>query len=577
MTEAARADDSQGLRSWWRDPLGQFRRVNEENIDLLAEFFQHPFFQSVIDSDWSRYQIGPIITASIVINLLELASPLYINLVYTQVLPTGSLPSLAVLTLLVLLLLLLSGVMKIFRLSLTGNDSAHIEHTRRMNALSHFTQLRLSEYLRASPSTHADRLSTISILRDESSIQALTTSIDLVFSLFFVLVLFLIGGTIGFIGLIAIAVYLLRALSFARQLESAAKQRDLLEQDRLGYHGQIVRAISQIKSNGLGRKFLVGNEERQEDLSRVRIRSNTIAAKYQSFSSLMSQITLAATVTWGGILVINDRLLVGALAACLLLAGKVLSPWQQAMSLWNSYRRFTHSRSEYEHLMNTPTEDEGGSIKFEIGDVFAVSMGSRQIATVPTGGCLLLRDSNYGTDVRHLFMGLLQIETVDDLQIGGRPIHEFNRYSLRQSIAYADPSLDFFEGSLLQNITSFQPAVYRRHALFWSFLTGLDSKVRSLPQGYATTMGSSVPSGLSSDVEGLFQIIRALTTGPDVLLLNLYNSSFGKEFIVGLEKILKRCRGRTTVLLAGSGNVLSKLSDHSADLPLLDQALSPFA
>ena len=42
--------------------------------------------------------------------------------------------------------------------------------------------------------------------------------------------------------------------------------------------------------------------------------------------------------------------------AALLLAGKILNPWQQAMGLWNSYRRLAHSRDEYDALMAAKEE-----------------------------------------------------------------------------------------------------------------------------------------------------------------------------------------------------------------------------
>ena len=64
--------------------------------------------------------IEVILIASVLINLLELASPLYINIVYTSVLPSGSMASLVVLTIVVVVLMLLGGWLKIVRLSLTG-------------------------------------------------------------------------------------------------------------------------------------------------------------------------------------------------------------------------------------------------------------------------------------------------------------------------------------------------------------------------------------------------------------------------------------------------------------------------
>jgi ABC-type bacteriocin/lantibiotic exporter with double-glycine peptidase domain len=537
------------------------------SVELVDELIHHRFFQSLRQVDWSDYQLGPILIASVLINLLELTSPLYINIIYTSVLPSGSTASLVVLTIAVVLLMLLGGWLKAIRLGLTGGDGARLEHQRRMQSLAHFLQMRLLDYLRVSPAAHLDRLNSINLLRDESALQSLTVAIDLIFSLLFVLVLFLIAGSVGIVAVVAIVVYLLRALAFARAFEDLSKRRDRLELDRIAYQGKLMESIDLIKSNGLGRQFLVGNEQLQEELAWQRMVNNNFDGQVQAFGALMSQLTFAAIVTWGALRVIQGGLLVGALAAALLLAGKILSPWQQAMALWSSYRRMAHARDEFDALMAIPVESEGGSeLVGGAGGMVTLTLEGRNLAAIPSGSVVLLRDRQFGAEVRHLFMGLIQITSQPGLQLNGLPIERYQRDDLREAVAYVDPSREFFEGTLLENITSFQPRRYQRKALFWSYLSGLDTTVRGLPQGYATAMGTSVPTALSRDAQQLFQVVTALSRSPKALLLDLSDCSYGKEFIAGLERILKRTRGRITVLISGTGRVLSTISDQQIDL-----------
>ena len=561
------------LAGLWRS----LQQSLQKPVDLVHELINHQFFQSLRQVDWSVYQLGPILIASILINLLELASPLYINIIYTSVLPSGSISSLVVLTIAVVVLMVLGGWLKTVRLSLTGVDGARLEHRRRMEALIHFSQIRLASYLKASPATHSDRLNSINLLRDESSLQALTTAIDLAFSLLFVVVLFLIAGSAGFVAVVAIIVYLIKALSFAKDYEAISRRRDRLELDRISFHNKLIGSIGLIKSNGLGRQFLVGNEERQEELAWQRMVNNNASGQYQAFGALMGQLTYAGIVTWGALLVIENRLMVGALAAALLLAGKILNPWQQAMGLWNSYRRLSHARDEYEALMATPIEPEGGDDLLQLapGSALTLSHGGVPLVSAADGSIVLLRDQTFGADVRQLFMAMIQIEPDDLLQLNGLPIARYRREPLRQAIAYVNPSRQYFEGTLLENITSFQPRRYQRRVFFWSYLAGLDATVRSLPQGYSTMLGTTLPSGLSRDAQQLFQVVSALARSPKVLLLDLSDCSYGKEFIDGLQKILQRCKGRTTVLISGAGRVLSSLSDQQIDLPAQLQGVLP--
>jgi ABC-type bacteriocin/lantibiotic exporter with double-glycine peptidase domain len=329
-------------------------------------------------------------------------------------------------------------------------------------------------------------------------------------------------------------------------------------------------SIDLIKSNGLGRFFLIGNEERQERLAWQRMLNNNATGQYQAFSSLMNQATMAAIVTWGAFLVITGNLLVGALAACLLLGGKILQPWQQALGLWSSYRRLIHAREELDTLMALPVEPAGGDADLAVAETLHLSLNGQALPPIPSGEAVIVRDANAGADARHLFLSLLQIETGLDLNVNGLPVDTYNRERLRREVIYVDPAQAYFDGTLLQNITSFQPNRYSRKALFWSVLVGTDDKVRSLSDGYSTALGSSAPTGLSRDTLQQFQLIRGVALEPRLLLVDLSECSYGKEFIDGFTKLLKRTHGRTTVLICGAGNALKALTDQSIDLPALN-------
>ena len=549
-----------------REITSRAKRLTAVSLDLIREARDHRYFQSFDEIDWSEYQLQPILIASVLINLLELSSPLYINIVYTSILPSGSMSSLIVLTAAVVVLMLLGGWLKSVRLALTGTDGARVEHHKRLDAVSHFLHLGLPDFLRFAPGHHLQRLTSINLLRDESALQSLTTAIDLAFSVLFILVLFLIGGTIGLVAVLAIAVYLLRAIAFARDYEALSRRRDRIELTTRTYQDRLVEASELIKSNGLRDQLLVANERYQEEQAHERLIHNSFAGSYQAFGSLMSQVTFATGVTWGAVLVVNGWLSVGALAASILLLGKILSPWQQAMGLWNSYRRLAHSRDEYDALMALPVESSGGDEQLQGWSALNITLAGRTVVSVERGASMLLKDNQFGLDARQLFLELIQINPNPQLQLNGVPMEAFQRTQLRNDVAYVDPARSFFDGTLLENLTGFQPSRHRRGALFWSYLCGLDQQVRSLPQGYATAMGGIVSSGLSRDAQALAQVVTALSRHPQVLLLDLTDCSYGKTFVDALERILRRCRGATTVLIGGGGLVMARLVDQQLDL-----------
>ncbi len=93
------------LLTLWRPFQGSLRT----SVELVDELIHHRFFQSLRQVDWSDYRLGPILIASVLINLLELSSPLYINIINISILPSGFIASLVVLTIAVVLLMVLGG------------------------------------------------------------------------------------------------------------------------------------------------------------------------------------------------------------------------------------------------------------------------------------------------------------------------------------------------------------------------------------------------------------------------------------------------------------------------------------
>lgn len=535
---------------------------------LLHELFYHQYFSSLKTLNWKEFRVGQIIIASVLINLLELASPVYINIIYSVILPRAAMESLIFLTALLVVLLLLSAWLKAMRLDLIGEDSARVTHSKRIKAISHFVSIPISRFLESSPSKHISSLNSINLLKDESAIESLTTAIDLLFSFAFILFLFMIGGIIAIPVIIGIAFYFLKSLSFAKEYELVSKEQDELELQRITTQIDMIDSVDLIKVNGLNSQFLTSVEPLHESLSWRRMKNNQCLSNHQAFGSLINQATLALLVTVGAILVINDRLLVGALAASILLSGKIFQPWQKLSTLWSSYRSLTHSQDEYTTLMNTPILLDNHLNAKHLDSTVSLSTWSIttrdiEIQNILPNKANFINSHSYEPAVKQLFANFILADSNQTVLFNNIQISQFDSTELIDNIAYVNPSHQFFNGSLIQNLTSFQPSKFKRSALFWSFMLGIDQKIKCLPMGYETPLGNHTLSGLSSDEEKLLHIVSGLSVKPLILLMDLNDCTFGHQFIDGMQMIIERCRGRMTLLIAGSSPIFNKISDNT--------------
>ncbi|ABI47362.1 ABC transporter transmembrane domain-containing protein [Synechococcus sp. CC9311] len=550
------------------NPNSYFKRKAFKYKQLLHELSHHRYFQSLRQFDWKKYRIGQIIIASVLINLLELSAPIYINIVYSVILPRQAIESLILLTILVVVLMMISVWLKIMRLDLVGEDSARVTHEKRVNAISHFVSIPIRSFLKSSPSEHISRLNSINLLKDNSALQSLTTAIDLIFSLIFIVILFMVGGIIALPVLVGISVFFFKSLSFAKDFEDVSKEQDQLEIKRLNTQIDTVDSVDLIKANGLNTQYLTSLEPLQERLSWRRMKNNQYLLKHQAFGNLVSQATLAAVATLGAILVINDRLLVGALAAAILLIGKIFNPWQRLSTLWSSYRSLVHSQDEYQALMSTPIIEVNNTksvntISPTNTDIFTITTSELGTLKIHRNESHWINSNSNGMEITRMFENIVLAENDQTILLNDIPLSEYSGLEIIDKIAYVNPSFRSFDGSLIQNLSCFEPSKYKRSALFWSYLLGIDEKIKTLPLGYDTTIGSQMGSGLSSDDEKLLHIISGLSKNPLILLIDLNGCTFGKPFIEGIQTIISCCNGRTTLVIAGTSPVLGKICNQT--------------
>ncbi|MDA9149174.1 ABC transporter transmembrane domain-containing protein [Synechococcus sp. AH-229-G18] len=530
-------------------------------------FFEFELVKSIVKFDWDEVRYKQIIITSILINLLELAAPLYINIVYTVIIPTKAYESLLILSGVVILMIIASGILKSVRLFILGQDSARFEHTKRLSLIRHFLLIPVSKFLETSPSSSFARLNSINLLRDEGALQFVSTSIDIVFSIIFILVLMFLGGPFLVLPVIGAIIYYIRE-GYVRldYYKSLNRERNLLEIKNMNYQANIIESVETIKSNGLSRNFISEEEVLRENISSHKVIENINLSYFKSYGRLVNQSTYALVITIGAILIINDRMLIGSLTACILLVGKIIGPWQQAIDFLRSYIRLDFARDEYDEIMNTSINfDVSGHNSFNQifnSELMTIKPAKDNEIDLKINQSSLIRDNSQGQKVREIFMNLMQIENNSEIKINNISTSDFIIGEVFSGVSYVNPAHQFFEGSILQNISSFQQSKYKKSALFWTFYLSLDEKIKMLPKGYETAIGGTKNSGLSRDDILLLHIIRGLARKPKLLCIDLIDCSFGKSFVDGLEIILNRCNNKSTVLLCGSGSILAKLSTN---------------
>ena len=467
--------------------------------------------------DLSSPIIRTVIAATLAINLLVLAIPLYINRIYTSVLPQQAGDSLVVITVLLLAVLVLDVVLKTGRSWVLSWLNASEEHRLRLQAIRTLLAAPLNASESASMQTRLEQVRAATSLRNLFEQQWLIRWIDLPFVVVYLLVLTLVGGWLVLVPLLLAPLFIHQATRAADRMAHALRR----QQNSQTFRDEVTLACLQgaptIKALGL-EGFLVRRlEPSQEALGQATVDLEASSARLQNLSQLFAQWSQLLIVSLGGWLVINQQLSSGALAACTLLSGQITMPLSKLFTAQGQAAGVQLARDRLNALLDLPAEphllrgapvpNRGdlsiGDLRLPIGTIALLSGG------VPHQSAAWL-DSLTG--LRGAIPG--------DLRFAGSDVQAMERIELRRRLRLVRHGRPLLRGSVLDHLCQFRPDQRGDQAVALCERHGVASQIHTLPRGYDSPIGEDRDFPLTPSLVFRLQVIQALMDAPAVLLVD---------------------------------------------------------
>ena len=523
---------------------------------------------------YRRYYFEAILAAAVV-NVLGIATSLFIMNVYDRVVPNNAVETLTVLaigTAIAVGFEFFARNLRAYFLDTAGKKADLVlASTLFAQALNIRTEARPP-----SSGAFAAQLREFESLRDFMSSATLAAVIDIPFVAFFIWVIFLIGAPLHLVPLAAVPAVLIVGLIAQAPLSYLMRQH--LREGALK-HGLLVEAVDgvEILKTLCGEGGMQGRYEDYTALtSRSATRSRLISSLVMNFTTLTQQLTTVLIVVWGVFLIGDGELTVGALIACVILTGRGLAPLQQVAALMTRYQSARASYATLNGLMRQPIERPAnrhflerpaidGAIALEQVNfaypnqkLKVIDNVSLSIAAGEHVGILGRIGSGKSTLLK-LILGLYAPES-GAIRVDGVDIEQFDPIDLRQQIGYVAQDTRLFQGTLRDNITLGYPHADDNDVLQAARLAGLDRIVAQQANGYETIVGER-GDGLSGGQRQAVAVARALIKKPNVLLLDeptsAMDNSAEQAFIANLGKYAEH---RTLLLVTHKPTLLTLVS-----------------
>ncbi len=484
---------------------------------VLNSLSRQSFLTSLLAPFHSR-DVRILVAASVAINLIVLAIPLYINRIYTSVVPQQASDSLAGITLLLAAVLVLDVVLKVLRAWVVTWLAASTEHRLRMVAVRSVLGSEPNAVRTQPLKARMAQLRSPTVLRNQLEQQWLVRYVDLPFSLVYLLFLGLIGGWLMIPPLVLAPFFVLVARRAASDVVASTRAHHDLEVSR-----------NQMVVNGLGLSptiktlnlegFLIRRlEPLQESLSRRSYEKESATARLQNLSALFSQLNQLLIVSLGAWLVIQQDLSTGALAACTLLSGQVAAPLGKLFAADGQQAALEQANYDYQQLIDLPQEQNllVGADQTPI-DTTLSFLGKELLP----GQLMVLVGGHPGQSTALLdAIQVAEDNPVLGLAFGKQSLSTFRKTWLRRSLARLKSSPEPFRGTLLESLTGFELNTRSSEVVALCQEHGVSSLIQALPRGYNTTIGESQDFPLSLGLRFRISVIQALLDKPSVLLLD---------------------------------------------------------
>ena len=559
-----------------RDRVAQLRFMKVPHLGL-GFFRRDPasatFFSYLQESLYQhRQELIEACFASLFIGFLALATSLFSMQVYDRVIPTRGEFTLVILSLGVIFSIGIELAMKFARASIMDYVVVGVDSLLSREIFHRLLQLRVDQ-IPSSVGSLAGQIRGYEQVRAFYTSATLFTLVDLPIGLIFVFViLFMATPLVALIPLIFSIIALIIGFSIRSKIFENAKEGAALSNMKTGLLVETVEGIETIKAGAGGWKFL----SRWIDVNRVTIQAD-LKSRHASESvgylaASVQQFSYAAMVAAGAVVVMRGDMTMGALIACSILSGRILTPIMSIPGLLAQHAHAQAALGGLEKLYCLKTDNHGvarplvpssiaGHFSFSnVAFAYAdnpVSLRAPRLEIRPGERIAILGPIGAGKSTLLKLLSGLYLPQKGLIQLDGLDLSHIDRQVVTQHVGYLQQDHRLFQGTLRENLLIGLPdpgddalfAVMKR--------TGMEQFVSAHPKGLERPIMEG-GKGLSGGQKQLVAFTRLILCNYKVLLMDEPTSSMDDEqerrCIAALEN--EASSGKSLVIVTHKPNLL---------------------
>lgn len=533
----------------------------DERVSGIKLIKEKRWFWGVILRFWPIYR--HVLVASVVINLIIVASPLFVMNVYDRVVPNSALETLWALAIGILVMYTFDFLLKNLRGYFVDVAGRNADVLIGSHIMQHLMSARL-DHMPESAGSVANNVREFESLREFFSSSTLATIVDMPFLLLFIAVLYYIGGPLAYPMAVAVPLVILVGVILQMPFQHIVEKHYKESTQKYALLYEIVHGLETIKTSMAEGRMQARWESVVGQSALSNSRAKILSSISVTFSAYIAQVVSVCIIIIGVYQIAAGEMTMGGLIACNILAGRAMAPLSAVAGLLSRFQQSRMALAALDMLMDLPSERDTEKEAFHYGDLApsitfeGVSfsypgtekavLSDIKLSFKPGEKVAIIGRTGAGkTTLGKLCVGLYQ-PTEGSVRVGNIDVRQLDASELRRNIGYISQDSILFYGTLKDNIAFGLPEVDDHAVKYAADIAGVDEFAQSHPAGYGMPVGERGTS-LSGGQRQAVSIARAVLPDPGIMIMDEPSSNMDNQSEIRLRAKLKPYMKDKTVLI----------------------------
>ena len=507
--------------------------VPDMRVDEYIKPFEKNWFWSIVLTDWKRYI--DIMFASLMANILALATVVFSMNVYDRVVPSQSIPTLWVLAGGVLIAAIFEFALRVARIHLSDIIGKRSDLRISDRVFGHALRIKNNERSK-STGTFISQIRELEGVRELVTSTTVTAIADLPFFFLFLGIFWLIGGNLFWVMVAIVPLMILPGIFAQKPLARLAQMGMRESAIRNAMLVEAVQGIEDIKLLRAESRFQNQWNHMNEVSASVSMEQRKIVGLMSAWTQKVQGLAFAIVVLVGCFAVMKGEMTTGALVACSILSSRMLAPISHLTGVLCRLQQAKVSKTgldelmkrsvdqpDYSHLVHRPVIQgnyELNGVVFKYGeDDPRPSLVIPKLEIKPGEKIAILGRNGAGKSTLLQLLSGMQTPIQGKVKLDGIDLGLIDPSDVRRDMGLLNQNSQLFYGSIRENLTLGAPLATDEQVMQALQLTGALAFVQEKKEGLDHVILEG-GVGFSGGQRQALLLARLLIRQPNILLLD---------------------------------------------------------